>query len=454
MATERSALVERYRTVLDGDESILGESFNKINNKRIEEITAVVLENTIQSIKNGEQDIRHQLTENTSALNTTSVAGWTGVLVKLVRRGIPQLCAHELVGVQPMDGPTGLVFAQYATYANKAAPNNVALFGLPDTAYSGFSSDGTDGWDQGTGVAPDGTGPNPGGPVATDYELDPFAAAGYTTGTAMDTATGEGCIIPKISLTIESVTVSAKTRALCTSYSSEVAQDMQRLHGLDAEAELAREMANELVAEINAEIMRTIIRVAKIGAEDTTVPGTFDLAVDSSGRYFEERLRDLVFRIEIEANKIAFETYAGKGNVILTTANVASALSMMGVLSACCDKEESMDVNAPLSCYAGMLNGKYKVFVDPYQNQMDYVVVGLKQSDTNAGLYYTPYVPFAVDKGKADCNGHTQLFFRSRYGMVSNPFVKNPGTGVKDGETLEPNINPYYRKFAVRNLTA
>lgn len=454
MVTQKQ-LVERYAPILEGKADVMGEDFAPITNPRIKAITAQLLENQIKSIRAGEQEVRTQLVEDCDdCLNTTSVAGWTGVLIKLVRRAIPQLCAHELVGVQPMRLPTGQIFSYTPIYANKEAPNNVALNGAPDTAYTGWSSDGTDGWDQGTGVAPDGTGPNPGGPVATDYEEDPWAAAGFTTGTAMDPGKDGCCITPKMSLKIESVQVTAKMRAFCACYSPEVAHDMQVMHGLDAEAELARDMANELAAEINEEIRRTILKVAKVGAQDTTTPGVFDLSTDSSGRYTEERMRDLLFRIELEANKVAFETHAGKANWVLVTAGVAAALSMMGIMSAgCCDKEQMLDVNGPLSCFAGTLPNGMKVFIDPYTQNVDYFVVGLKVSDQHAGLYYAPYVPFQVIKGQADCNGNPQLFFRSRYGMVQNPFVKD-ANGTPLGMNMADNSNPYFRKVLVRNLTA
>lgn len=454
MTLEKSQLKEKWKPILEG--TLDGEDLgvDPIDDQSREEITAQLLENQLNSIKFGDKQTHELLKEGVASFNSSNVAGWQSVLIKLVRRCTPNFAAHDLVGVQPLKTPTGIVFARHATYANKAAPNNIAGFGLPDTAYSGISGDGTDGWDQGTGVAPDGTGPNPGGPLATDYELDPFAAAGYTTGTAMETARGEGCVIPKMSMEFTKVTVTAKSRQLCASLNQEVEEDLRNLHGLEAKQELAMVVADELVQEVNAELMRTIIRVAKLGAQNTVTPGTLDLTVDSTGRFKEERLRDLLFQIEVEANTIGYETRMGRGNWIMTTPNIASALSIMGRLSgACCNKEDQLTID-PCNGYAGVLDGKYKVYVDPWNNTFDYVVVGYKGSNQESGIYYAPYVPFSVVHGQADCNGNPQMFFKTRYGVVSNPFVLDPVTGNPDGENLTPNINQFYRKFAVLNITA
>lgn len=452
MVKTTKALLEKFEDILDGTSDLLeGQKFDKVENDSVRAITARLMENQIAFMKSktGGGNIINENAD--TSLSTGNISGWTPVLIQMVRRTIPALCAHELVGLQPMSASTGSVFAFTPTYGLKQAPNNAALFGAPDTAYSGVSSDGTDGWDDGSGVAPSGTGPVPGGPVATDYEMDPFAAAGFTTGTAMDVLRGEGCVVPSMSFEVEKVTVTARTRKLMSSFSMEAEHDLRQEHGLDVEQELASVTANQLVADINAELMRTIIRVAKTGAQDTAVPGVFDAAVDSTGRFTEERIRDLVYQIEKEANKIAFETHAGKANWIMVTANIASALSMQGLLSARGEEAETMDVNAPQSCYAGMLNGKYKVFVDPYNDMFDYVVVGLKVSDRHAGLYYAPYVPFDMREVTAECSGNKKYIFHTRYGVVSNPFVKD-AAGNMDGETLAASINPYFRKFAVRNL--
>jgi hypothetical protein len=387
------------------------------------------------------------------------VAGFDPVLISLIRRSMPNLVAYDLAGVQPMTGPTGLIFAMRSRYQNQGGPET--FYDEVDTAFSGQNSGRdlengfTDG-NAGMGTTAQGTGSNPGllNPVGT------ASSAGYKVGQAMKTGDSENLgngadnQFNEMAFSIEKVLVEAKSRALKAEYSLELAQDLKAIHGLNAEAELANILSSEILAEINREVIRTIYKVAEQGAAaNVATAGVFDLDVDSNGRWSVEKFKGLLFQIERDANAIAQRTRRGKGNVIMCSADVASALSMAGVLDYTPALNANLNVDDTGNTFAGVLLGKFRVYIDPYAANVSanqYYVVGYKGSSPyDAGIFYCPYVPLQMVRAVGENTFQPKIGFKTRYGLVANPFAEGNAQGMGG---LNINSNRYYRRVQVKNL--
>jgi len=415
------------------------EGLGEIKDAYKRSVTAVVLENQERALR----EERSALFEGTPAANNIAQATTGGadnldrydpILISLVRRALPNLMAYDVAGVQPMTGPTGLIFAMKSRYS--AMNGTEALFNEADTDFSG------------TGTH---AGSNP-------------VDGSYTTGTGIATADAEalgdpaGTDFNEMAFSIEKTTVTAKTRALKAEYTVELAQDLKAIHGLDAESELSNILSQEILAEINREVIRTIYKVAKTGAASTATAGTFDLDVDSNGRWSVERFKGLLFNIERDANVIAQDTRRGKGNFIICSSDVAAALAMAGML----DTGTNLAGNNGISSddtgntFAGTLNGRYKVFIDPYSANTgaasQFYVVGYKGSNAyDAGIFYCPYVPLQMVRAIDPNTFQPKIGFKTRYGMIANPFVTQ-SNGTTDGDTFTANRNQYYRRVKFTNL--
>ena len=423
-------------------------------------VTAQILENTERALNEG-----RSVTGGASFLGESVPTNATGssidnfdpVLISLVRRAMPNLVAYDVCGVQPMTGPTGLIFAMRARYA--AQDGGEAFYNESNTAFSGRGGSNTGATAAGYGAATDVGG------AANNVGLYPAASnnAGngdYNFGGGINTATAEAlgsnstAIFPEMAFSIEKVTVSAKSRALKAEYSLELAQDLKAIHGLDAETELSNILSGEILAEINREVIRTIVVTAKQGAtEGTTTSGVFDLDTDSNGRWSVEKFKGLMFQVEREANQIAKGTRRGKGNIIICSSDVASALQMAGVLDyAPALNSNNLQVDDTGNTFAGVLNGRLRVYVDPYAGN-NYMVVGYKGSSAfDAGLFYCPYVPLQMVRAVNPDTFQPKIGFKTRYGMVANPFAggadaASPGLGA-----LTQDSNVYYRRLIVNNL--
>jgi len=398
-----------------------------------------------------------------SATETGPVAGFDPVLISLIRRSMPNLVAYDLAGVQPMNGPTGLIFAMRSRYKNQGGTE--AFYNEADTAFSGQNEgfDLTAGFtavNAGMGTtAQSGTNPSVLNPVGTASSVGYVVGQGMVTGDAEDLGT-TGDNFNEMAFSIEKVTVTAKSRALKAEYSLELAQDLKAIHGLNAEAELANILSTEILAEINREVIRTIYKVAEQGAvSNTATAGVFDLDVDSNGRWSVEKFKGLLFQIERDANAIAQRTRRGKGNIILCSADVASALTMAGVLDYTPALNANLNVDDTGNTFAGVLQGKYRVYIDPYSANLtagnasagnQYYVVGYKGSSPyDAGLFYCPYVPLQMVRAVGENTFQPKIGFKTRYGLVANPFAEGLNQGMG---TLNVNQNRYYRRVAVKNL--
>ena len=452
------ALQEKWAPVLDY------EGMDPIKDSHRRAVTAVLLENQEQTLRE-ERDFLSEAPTNAvgnggyTSSGNQNVAGFDPVLISLIRRAMPNLVAYDLAGVQPMSGPTGLIFAMRSKYTGQGGAE--ALFGEADTAFSGQSAslNNTGGFTNGNvglgttaqrGSNPgllDGTVPQTGD--ATTYNV----GQGMQTGDAEDLGDGAGAF-NEMAFSIEKVTVTAKSRALKAEYSLELAQDLKAIHGLNAEAELANILSTEILAEINREVIRTIYNVAEPGAAANVAnPGTFDLDVDSNGRWSVEKFKGLIFQIERDANAIAQRTRRGKGNMILCSADVASALTMAGVLDYTPALNSNLNVDDTGNTFAGVLAGKYRVYIDPYAANVasdQYYVAGYKGSSPyDAGLFYCPYVPLQMVRAVGQDTFQPKIGFKTRYGIVANPFAE--GTTVGAG-ALTRNTNRYYRRVKVSNL--
>jgi hypothetical protein len=402
-------------------------------------VTTLILENQERAMREDGEFLKEAAPTNATG---ASVANWDPILISLVRRAMPSLIAYDVCGVQPMTGPTGLIFAMKARYTNQAGTE--ALFNEADTDFSG---DGTH--------------------VGSDV-LKVMSNANYRAGTAMTTADAEALgdsasnAFAEMAFSIEKATVTAKSRALKAEYTMELAQDLKAIHGLDAETELANILSSEILAEINREVVRTIYVNSKQGAaQNTTTSGIFDLDTDSNGRWSVEKFKGLMFSIERDANVIARDTRRGKGNIILCSADVASALSMAGLLDYTSGLSDSLTVDSTGNTFAGTLNGRFKVYVDPYANmgapyggsgasEFQYYVVGYKGSSPyDAGLFYCPYVPLQMVRAVGENSFQPKIGFKTRYGMQVNPFAQaaaaTDGAGARDS-------NVYYRRVQIANL--
>ena len=440
MEINYESLVSKWAPVLNE------ESAGTITDRHRRNVTAAVLENQERAmIAEGSQS---QFMTETAANNIGSAANWDPVLISLVRRAMPNLMAYDVCGVQPMTGPTGLIFAmksKYKTTKGGAASGDEALFGEALTPFSGDSSVTQTGGPSGLGGLTDTdadstiddqrTGPTVGGGIAT-------AAAEALGNTGGDFA--------EMGFTIEKAAVEAKSRALKAEYTIELAQDLKAIHGLDAEAELANILSVEILAEINREVIRTVNSQAKTGAStaNTAINGIFDLSTDADGRWSAEKFKGLLVQLDREANVIAKETRRGKGNVAIVSSDVATALVASGMLDYAPAIAANLQVDDTGNTFAGILNGRLRVYIDPYAVS-DYVTVGYKGTNAyDAGIFYCPYVPLQMVRAVGENDFQPRIGFKTRYGMASNPFVgSTPANGLATAKT-----NQYYRIFRVDNL--
>jgi hypothetical protein len=454
-------LQEKWSPILDYD------GLDPIRDSHRRAVTAILLENQERELREERSFLSESPTVNTqsstgtpgfSAGASSPVAGFDPVLISLIRRAMPNLVAYDLAGVQPMNGPTGLIFAMRSKY--KTQNGSEALFGEADTAFSGQDdglnlNNGFTNGAVGMGTTAQ-RGSNPGllnpesGQTATTYNV----GQGMRTDDAENLGSGAGDQFNEMAFSIEKVTVTAKSRALKAEYSLELAQDLKAIHGLNAEAELANILSTEILAEINREVIRTIYRVAESGAQaNVAQAGTFDLDVDSNGRWSVEKFKGLIFQIERDANAIAQRTRRGKGNMILCSADVASALTMAGVLDYTPALNANLNVDDTGNTFAGILQGKYRVYIDPYSANVSadqYYVVGYKGSSPyDAGLFYCPYVPLQMVRAVGQDTFQPKIGFKTRYGLVANPFAEGTNAGLG---ALNVNANRYYRRVKVANL--
>ena len=452
---------KKWAPVLDhGDLPVIKDSYRRA-------VTALCLENTERQYLNdqavqGGGLLSEALPGTNMGISTTQTGGTAGanggegdmefadpVLISMVRRAMPQLIAYDICGVQPMSGPTGLVFALRARVGSDSTGSE-ALYNEADTSTSGGSGSNTT-------TQPSLMINNSTGAAVTSgvYDLAP----------AKTTVAGENDISTEMTFTIEKISTAAGTRALAGSYSMELAQDLRAVHGLDAEGELANILSAEILAEINREVVRRIqISAVKGAAAGTTTAGIFDLDTDSNGRWMVEKFKGLMMQIEREANQIAKGTRRGKGNIILTSSDVASALQMAGVLDYAPSMSTDLNVDEASNTFAGVLNGRYRVYVDPFQttdsNGNELVTVGYKgSSPMDAGIFYCPYVPLQMVRAVDSSSFQPKIAFKTRYGIVANPFAE--GATVGDGEApvalgsagaTGAHANVYYRKVQIQNL--
>jgi len=443
----------------------------KDNHKRM--VTAQLLENQETAIREEREFLSEAVPTNStgssgatagfSAGANAPVAGFDPVLISLIRRSMPNLVAYDLAGVQPMTGPTGLIFAMRSKF--KTMGGSEALFDEADTAFSAVSANGAVG-DVGSGYVAGsegvsvGLGTTGGTQASNPDTLNPSGQAGYKVGQGMDTEKSEALgtdsspAFNEMAFSIEKVTVTAKSRALKAEYSLELAQDLKAIHGLNAEAELANILSTEILAEINREVIRTIYKVAKPGAQNNVATtGTFDLDIDSNGRWSVEKFKGLIFQIERDANRIAQRTRRGKGNMILCSADVASALTMAGVLDYTPALNAGLNVDDTGNTFAGVLQGKYRVYIDPFSANSatnQYYVVGYKGSSPyDAGLFYCPYVPLQMVRAVGENSFQPKIGFKTRYGIVANPFAQGTTAGLGK---LVKDSNRYYQRVTVNNL--
>ena len=444
-------LQEKWKPVLEHPD------LPKIEDSYKRAVTSVILENQERAISEERGALSEAFGDGQGTVAgdpggfSATAANWDPILISLVRRAMPNLVAYDICGVQPMTGPTGLIFAMKARYVDdsSAVARTEALFNEADTDFSA---------------------------TGTHAGTDPFASAsantaiqtGYTTGAGDTTATAEkDSSIAEMSFTIEKATVTAKSRALKAEYTIELAQDLKAIHGLDAETELANILSGEILAEINREVVRQVNDQAKIegvasesNLTGTSVNGQFNLDVDSSGRWSVEKFKGLMYHIERNANVIARQTRRGKGNFILCSSDVASALAMAGVLDYAPALSTNLTVDDTGNTFAGVLNGSMKVYIDPYYASASqrptgvsagegYVTVGYRGSNPfDAGLFYCPYVPLQMVRAVGENTFQPKVAFKTRYGMVSNPYVgSTPANGLAATST-----NSYYRSFEVLNL--
>ena len=445
-------LQRKWQPVLDH------ESLPAITDPYKRALTAAMLENQEQSMR--EEGQNGGLLTEASGTNAGSADNYDPVLISLVRRAMPNLIAYDICGVQPMTGPTGLIFAMRAAYANSL--QTVPADFNPVTAMGPSSGSGP------TAVAGDGPGP----PITealyweantgfsgTGTQANTAALAAITeTGNGMATSAaellGDTNTFHEMGFNIDKVTVTAQSRALKAEYTIELAQDLKAIHGLDAETELANILSAEILAEINREVIRKIVVSAKVGAQTgTATAGRFDLDVDANGRWSVEKFKGLMFQLEREANAIAKLTRRGKGNIIVCSSDVASALAMAGILdNTPALASNNLTVDDTGNTFAGVLNGRFKVFIDPYHVAVDgweYATVGYRGTSAyDAGFFYCPYVPLQMVRAVGENDFQPKIGFKTRYGLVANPFAVQSYTP----ETIAADSNAYYRRVLIKNL--
>jgi hypothetical protein len=438
-------LQEKWQPVLEHPD------LNKIDDSYKRAVTTLILENQEKAMKEDQNFLSEAAPTNSTG---GQISNWDPILISLVRRAMPNLIAYDVCGVQPMTGPTGLIFAMRA----KAASSDGAelLVDEPDT---GLSNDDAAGDLTSSAM----TGSNP-------KLLNDSPAGIYLSPTGMTTAQGEALgdaaanSFAEMAFSIEKTTVTAVSRALKAEYTMELAQDLKAIHGLDAETELANMLSTEILAEINREVVRSLYITAVAGAQvNTTTAGTFDLDTDSNGRWSVEKFKGLMFQIERDANAIGQQTRRGKGNMIICSADVASALQMAGVLDYTPALNNNLNVDDTSTTFAGVMNGRYKVYVDPYSANVaanQYYVAGYKgTSPYDAGFFYCPYVPLQMVRAVGENTFQPKIGFKTRYGMAANPFAAAgaaadgfPASGLNSDASLDANTNSYYRRVKVNNL--
>ena len=432
-------LMEKWSPVLEhGDVPSIDDRYKKA-------VTARLLEN--QEVALQEERVQQSfgnVTEAQANATGSNIANFDPVLISLVRRAMPNLIAYDIAGVQPMSGPTGLIFAMKSKYSTQGGTE--ALFNEADTDFSGTGTHEAD--PTGLVGATDGSSPVDGS-LATDSDTLSTFGSGLPTSTAEQRGMtgGAGAAFGEMAFSIEKSTVTAKSRALKAEYTMELAQDLKAVHGLDAEGELANILSAEILAEINREVVRTVLTKAKIGAlqSNVTLKGAFDLETDSDGRWMAEKFKGLIMQIEREANVIAKETRRGKGNYVIVSSDVASALAASGMMDYSAALSTNLNVDDTGNTFAGVLNGRVKVYIDPYAT-VDFVCVGYRGANPyDAGLFYCPYVPLTMVKAVGEEDFQPRIGFKTRYGMVANPFVAADGTGTD-------RANPYFRIFRVDEM--
>ena len=438
-------LQEKWQPVLEHPD------LNKIDDSYKRAVTTLILENQEKAMREDSNFLSEAAPTNSTG---GQVSNWDPILISLVRRAMPNLIAYDVCGVQPMTGPTGLIFAMRA----KAASSDGAelLVDEPDT---GLSNDDAAGDLTSSAM----TGSNP-------KLLNDSPAGIYLSPTGMTTAQGEALgdasanSFAEMAFSIEKTTVTAVSRALKAEYTMELAQDLKAIHGLDAETELANMLSTEILAEINREVVRSLYITAVPGAQvNTTTAGTFDLDTDSNGRWSVEKFKGLMFQIERDANAIGQQTRRGKGNMIICSADVASALQMAGVLDYTPALNNNLNVDDTSTTFAGVMNGRFKVYVDPYSANVSanqYYVAGYKgTSPYDAGFFYCPYVPLQMVRAVGENTFQPKIGFKTRYGMAANPFAAAgaasagfPASGLNSDASIDANVNSYYRRVKVNNL--
>ena len=420
-------------------------------------VTTLILENQEKAMSEDREFLGEAAPNNATA----NVANWDPILISLVRRAMPSLIAYDVCGVQPMTGPTGLIFAMKAKYTSQASTAPEALFNEANTGFAAQAQNPT------TGAQ---TTPQVGSDVVKN-----ISAAAYNVVPGMSTATAEALgdagnnQFAQMAFSIEKSTVTAKSRALKAEYTMELAQDLKAIHGLDAETELANILSAEILAEINREVVRTIYVNARMGAQsNTTTRGIFDLDTDSNGRWSVEKFKGLMFSMERDANAIARDTRRGKGNIMICSADVASAMTMAGLLDYQSALQDNLNVDSTGNTFAGVLNGRLKVYIDPYMNMVQpyvaataasgatasqYYVVGYKgTSPYDAGLFYCPYVPLQMVRAVGENSFQPKIGFKTRYGLSRNPFAENTAAFSGADTAGAANSNVYYRRAQVSNL--
>jgi len=425
-------LVQKWQAVLEHSD------YPKIKDAHRRKTTATLLENQLKN-STAVDAFGGTLNEDTAASNATAnVAKYDPILINLVRRSMPNLIAYDVCGVQPLSGPSGLVFAYKPKYIAGSTRTD-AFYREANTAFSGAGAQA-------------GTDPS---------VLNQTVPGAYTSGTGMSTANGEilgtdgNDAFGEMGFDIDSFTVQTKTRALKATYTVELAQDLKQIHGLDAETELANILSAQLLADLNREVIRTIYITAKVGAQnaDLSTPGIFDLDTDSNGRWSKEKFQGMLFQIDRDANAIAKETRNGKGNFIICSSDVASALAMSGMLDYQPALSTDLQIDDTGNTFAGVLNGKYRVYIDPYAIGNFYVVGYKGANQYDAGIYYCPYIPLQLYKAVSEDSFQPKIGFKTRYGLASNPFanIDSNGNAVSNG-ALTANANVYYRRVRIENL--
>ena len=438
-------LQEKWQPVLEHPD------LPKIEDAYKRAVTTIILENQEKSLKEDRSFLSEAAPTNSSFGGNASMDSWDPILISLVRRAMPNLIAYDICGVQPMTGPTGLIFAMRARFASQDGAEALVDEAIPDI--SNQNAAGTIG------------GGDIGSTETNPAVLNDSPSAGtYTSATGMTAVQGEALgdsgtnAFSEMAFSIEKHTVTAVTRAMKAEYTMELAQDLKAIHGLDAETELANILSAEILAEINREVVRNVYVSAVKGAQtNTTTAGIFDLDTDSNGRWSVEKFKGLMFAVERDANAIGQQTRRGKGNMIICSADVASALQMAGVLDYTPALQNNLNVDDTTTTFAGVMNGRYKVYVDPYAANIaasQYYIVGYKgTSPYDAGMFYCPYVPLQMVRAVGENSFQPKIGFKTRYGIAANPFHTGTVAASADGAiTITGNTNKYYRRVKVTNL--